>query len=110
MGLMKKPSASAFSPEITWPTPVIPDPSKYEVLLAEQLGSAVLLMLRYPECNNYEGRKILLYANTTIEALMAQGELDPHFSNSLRKLSPVARFEPTDLGLKLARECAEVIG
>jgi hypothetical protein len=51
----------------------------------------------YPDCTNYEGRKILvLYGNKA--ALLSTTHLDPHFCDGPHDLKVFARFEPTEDG------------
>ena len=79
----------------------MPDPTVFSILDFKQVGHLLLVKVRYPQATNYEGVKILLYRNTTIQELIAQGArcgIDPHFSESKDFKSPFARFEPTELG------------
>jgi hypothetical protein len=86
-----------------------PDPLNYEILHAVKAGNNLVVEVRYPDCTNYEGRKIMIYLNTTIEALVAQESIDPHFSNNKEKISPFARFEPTKNGWQTACELATTL-
>ena len=79
-----------------------PDPSNWQVIKSEQLGEYLVVMLQYPNCKNYEGKKIMVYRGITLEQLMAQKLIDPHFSDNPKYASPVARFAPTDEGWKMA--------
>ena len=79
-----------------------PDPNNYEVLAAVALRGHLAIELKYPDCTNYEGHKILVFKNTTIQELMLQKTIDPHFSNNKNFKSPFARFEPTKEGWKQA--------
>lgn len=65
---------------------------------ATGLGKFLLLEIQYPDCTNYEGRKILVFEDTALIELTRQGSIDPHFSNNPRFKSPMARFEPTAKG------------
>jgi len=78
-----------------------PDPLRWDLLEYESTGRLLLLKVRYPDCTNYEGVKILVLKGTTIERVKARKTLDPHFSPD--EFSPLARFEPTDLGWKCAK-------
>lgn len=89
---------------------VNPDPSNYEVIRSEQWGNWLLLMLRYPDCTTYEGKKVLLYKDVTFADLMRQIKIDPHFSNNDKFKSPIARFEPTERGWLLGRMVARGYG
>jgi hypothetical protein len=84
-----------------------PNPSNYRILRSEQVGSALVVEIKYPDCQNYEGHKILVFTNFSIEKLLAQKIVDPHFFKSTAKLrAPVARFEPTEQGWKYAKSFA----
>lgn len=82
-----------------------PDPSNYRILKHVQIGEYLLLELRYPDCTNYEGKKVLLFRSTYRE-LENQGVIDPHFSDNKEFISPIARFEPTSEGWRWGKELA----
>lgn len=84
-----------------------PDPRKYVIQDYKYVGKNLVLKIRYPDCNNYEGTKILVFEGCTILALREQGIIDPHFSDTKTRISPVARFEPTDRGWDWAVAFAE---
>lgn len=88
------------------PKQVNPDPSNYVILDSYEVNKNVLIKLKYLDCTNYEGVKILLYENCRLLDLMNQKLLDPHFSDNEQLYSPFARFEPTkkgwEQGVKLA--------
>lgn len=86
-----------------------PNPSNYEVLRSHQIGKNLVVELKYPDCTNYEGRKIMLYKNLTISKLLGQKLVDPHFAKGGKFRSPIARFEPTEDGWKLACAIATMI-
>lgn len=109
MGLMKKPSSSTFerpTPAQTPPAPPLPDPSRYDIRYAKQIGASLVVEVIYHDCTTFEGRKILLFACTTLRQLQQQNVIDPHFSNTTRYRSPIARFEPTPMGLALCEQTA----
>jgi hypothetical protein len=64
-------------------------------------------MIVYPGCTTYEGRKILVFENSNLFELRVRDRIDPHFSG--KSFAPVARFEPTDRGWKLARIVAAAL-
>jgi hypothetical protein len=78
-----------------------PDPLRYEILKNVSKKDLLLIKIRYLDCVNYEGNKILLYKNVTLDQLKAQKYIDPHFSESKNYHSPIARFEPTEFGWTL---------
>ena len=83
-------------------SPPNPDPKNYTILLSNQREHYLIITIQYPDCSNYEGKKILLYEGTTINKLKEQGSIDPHFSENKEYASPIARFEPTERGASLA--------
>jgi hypothetical protein len=74
-----------------------PNPNDYTSLKIETLGHLILL-LQYGGCTNYEGKKILVFKDTSLETLFNQKMIDPHFSDSSKYVHPFARFAPTDEG------------
>jgi len=89
-----------------------PRADKYVINKALHVNNHLILIITYENCNNYEGKKILLYKNTDINNLLLTNKhlIDPHFSDNKKFISPFARFEPTDEGLKAAIETAKQIG
>jgi len=80
-----------------------PDPTNYEILKSIYVNGYLLLSVKYPDSDNYEGKKLLLFdKNITVTQLKKQGMIDPHFSDNKEMLSPIARFEPTPRGWKMA--------
>jgi hypothetical protein len=90
------------------PNPFNPDPRNFLVERIEHkdMGRHIVILVKYPDCNNYEGRKILVFNGLTLEELVNLEILDPHFSSEKPELSPIARFVPTKLGWKMAVEFA----
>lgn len=86
-----------------------PDPLKWIIRESVAVGKHLVLHINYPDCTNYEGDKILVYRNTTIEQLLIQKTIDPHFSYNKKFISPFARFEPTQYGWECAVELVESI-
>ena len=75
----------------------------------QQFGKNLVVELKYPDCTNYEGRKIMVYKNLTISKLLGAKLVDPHFAKGGKFRSPIARFEPTEDGWKLACAIATMI-
>ena len=86
-----------------------PKPENYIILNYYIEGRFLLLLVNYPDCKNYEGNKILLYENTDLEDIKRQGSIDPHFSNNIKKHSPIARFVPTLTGWDMAQKLIRVL-
>lgn len=78
-----------------------PDPKKFEILESGFTGDFTIIRIKYPDCENFEGEKILVYEGFVLRELMQLKEIDPHFCDG-DHLSPVARFRPTEEGLRLA--------
>ncbi len=77
-----------------------PNPRNFQILEAGMNEAFTILKVKYPDCKNYEGMKILVYKGHVLKELVRQAELDPHFCD--KHLSPIARFAPTEEGIKLA--------
>ncbi len=80
-----------------------PNPARFKLLRVERAKRFVVALVEYPDSLNYEGRKILVFENTTVAEVKSQKTLDPHFCDSGRHLSPVARFVPSGKGWKYAK-------
>lgn len=84
-----------------------PNPERFTIINWHQNGNFLILLVNYPDCTNYEGNKILLYKGCYMEDLIGQGSIDPHFSNNPKKISPIARFVPTQAGWDMAVKLIE---
>lgn len=79
-----------------------PDPTNYQIIKAEEVNGYLIVKIKYPNCTNYEGEKILVYKNMTLIKLVNQKVIDPHFFNDKTFASPVARFVPTQEGWEMS--------
>lgn len=81
-----------------------PDPSRWKLINKVEFENSYVLMVRYLDCMNFEGVKIMVYRGK----YQYRDELDPHFEDS--EMSPIARFKPTeyewavDFASKLSKE------
>ena len=92
------------------PPPGNPDPNNYQLVKAEEKNGYLVVMIKYPDCTNYEGNKILVFKDLTLLQLVNQKLIDPHFFPANKKFkSPVARFVPTDEGWNMALALTEVL-
>lgn len=107
MGLFKRRSWSTY--EKTPPEIPNPDPKNFQVKRYVMVGDGLVVEVHYPNCTNYEGRKVLVYAGVTIGDLLRQGSIDPHFCEGSAYHSPIARFEPTENGWELATHVAGLV-
>jgi hypothetical protein len=83
-----------------------PNPRNFEIIKLKEIGKFTIAEIKYPDCNNYEGHKILLFYNVREETIRNYDFLDPHFCDNKKHLSPIARFDP-EIGWKMAKFFAE---
>jgi hypothetical protein len=83
------------------PKPPEPNAKKFEVLEAKSVNGWTVAVIHYPGCTTYEGKKCLVFACPP-GVVKRQELLDPHFLEREDRLSPIARFEPTERGIDLA--------
>lgn len=77
-----------------------PNPNNYKILRHKTVGKFLLIEIKYLDCTNYEGRKIIVF-ECSLKDLKEQKLIDPHFSDNENFISPTARFQPTEQGWKL---------
>lgn len=82
------------------PLPTDPRPEVFKIISLKQIGKCVLGIVNYPHATNFEGDKILVWGNATVEEVRALRVIDPHF---LKDSKIIARFRPTGEGYKLAK-------
>ena len=78
------------------PHPNDPDPSLFIIMHVEQIGSCVLAIIKYPNCTNFEGEKVIVWKDRTVSEIQEMVSIDPHFNETDKTL--VARFIPTGVG------------
>ena len=81
-----------------------PNPSNYKIIRYRSIAGNCMVELEYPDCTNYEGRKILIFKNVKFKPLREQGLIDPHFSDNGKYLHPFMRIEPTNDGWEMGVE------
>jgi hypothetical protein len=74
-----------------------PNPANYSIIRSEVVNGYLIIELKYHDCTNYEGKKIMVY-ECALGDLLKQKLIDPHFCDSKKYFSPIARFEPTERG------------
>ena len=78
-----------------------PDPINFKILNIYDEGY-IAILIKYPDCTNYEGNKILVFDNTIkIKNIINLKKIDPHFCDG-GHIPPIARFEPTERGWSMA--------
>ncbi len=80
----------------------VADPNHFNITRVRQVGKFVIAEIKYPNCTNYEGKKILVYKDADQEEIFRERRLDPHFCKNSSCRSPIARFEPTARGWEMA--------
>src|SRR5262245_35821448 len=86
-----------------------PDPKNFSILRTRIIGTFLIAKISYPDCKNYEGKKILVFSDTRRSELLKAKSLDPHFCEG-EHLSPIARFEPTKKGWEMAVLMCKAVG
>lgn len=78
----------------------LPNPraDNYRIIKYREFDNSVVVKIKYLDCTNYEGIKILYFDNCKLKDLKRQKLIDPHFSENKDFISPTARFEPTRFG------------
>lgn len=82
-----------------------PNPSNFKMLRRVDKGNISLIEVRFENCINYEGNKIIVMDKLQLEESIRTNNLDPHFSNKGQTV--IARFEPTIKGWEMAKEFIE---
>jgi hypothetical protein len=76
-----------------------PKPNNYKIVKELQIKDYLIIQIKYLDCTNYEGNKILVFRSTLKNILNRnKGLIDPHFSDNKKFISPIARFRPTSIG------------
>ena len=102
-------SCSRLSTELAR-RPSNPDPKNYRVIDIMQVEGCVIARVVYPNCQDYERNKILVYEKKdhgylrrcNLSRSGLRPPLDPHFCDSKEHPSPIARFQPGLKGLRMA--------
>ena len=84
-----------------------PNPKNFTIIETKTIFNKfvpyTIVLIQYHNCNNYEGRKILVYEDATTNEIINTKIIDPHFSenNNLGK-KLIARFVPAEEGMWMA--------
>ena len=79
-----------------------PNPRNFQIQRIEKYKEFLITVVKYPDCTNYEGVKIMVFKNVSEDQLKNAISLDPHFCDNKLCISPIARFEPTQIGWNMA--------
>lgn len=80
-----------------------PSPDRWMLLDKAEFANGHVLKVRYYDCTNYEGQKVMVYRGPYVE----RSRLDPHFQPS--GAAPVARFRPDAEGWGMACALAKTL-
>ena len=97
-------STSGSTPTSAPPLPN-PNPSNFKIRRMYREYNYLVVELQYPDCTNYEGRKILVFRGVSKQELRKLKRVDPHFCDG-KHSSPIARFAPTVEGWRDAKAYA----
>lgn len=101
--------------QYTPPEPKTPDAEKYSIETAVQVGTNLVLKVKYPNCSScaYEGSKVMVFLNVQALAALKWKRIDPHFRAPKLKCldteapSPDARFPASAEGWNDALDYAK---
>ena len=85
-----------------------PDPRNWIIKDIEVRNNFTIAYINYPNCDNFEGNKILVFKGDVSNEILNSSVLDPHFCDG-NHLSPIARFIPTAYGLDLAIKLTKIL-
>jgi hypothetical protein len=101
-------SSDYNKPPVTINPSPSPNPNNYDIIGHLESNGWLLIKIKYLDCTNYEGMKILLFKDVTVMDLLKQKSIDPHFSENKKYKSPFARFEPTESGWFAAKSLMKI--
>lgn len=82
-----------------------PDPTRFKIKKIKAYKRFICVFINYEEAINYEGNKIIVLKDSTVDEIKSLKEIDPHF---WEKGKVIARFEPTEEGWKDATLYARI--
>lgn len=82
-----------------------PIPTLFNIISTHYVNGYTVAVVMYPNCTNFEGKKVLVYEGNIIDELKNAKSVDPHFFDE--PLSPIARFSPNINGFKALRKMLE---
>jgi hypothetical protein len=98
-------SSKSVNTGISYSTDTTPEPNphNWKILEIYVYKNSHILVVEYPNCTNFEGKKVLIIKGKFQEKKV----LDPHFSEDFPEL--IARFRPTNEGIKMAMDFANLL-
>lgn len=90
-----------FDTKMVAPVAPNPDPYRFNIIQQEVVKGKSILLVKYDGCTTFGGHKLLLLKRKWKKDM----KLDPHLLGNDHIV--MARFEPNEQGLTLARICAQ---
>ena len=76
-----------------------PKPNNFNIVRLYETKNAICAWLNYPNSPNFEGNKIIVFEEISVNDLKKLEEIDPHFCDKHNHpYKIIARFRPTDQG------------
>ena len=85
-----------------------PNPKNYEINHTLSYKEYVIVDITYPDCDNFEGRKIILMDKDVFDNCSQKNVFDPHFCEN-NDFCPLARFKPTRKGWLMAIKLLKIL-
>lgn len=85
-----------------------PDPNDFKILSLDEVEGHSIVIVKYHDCINYKGIKLLFFKNTSNAIIKDLDTLNPHFLEE-KGVFPFARFEPTEDGIRAAVALASLL-
>lgn len=97
--------SSSFSEGYSRKSEIEPNPKLFEIKEISEINGHLVAIVLYPNCINFEGKKVLVFKDMKKNELKKIKFLDPHFSEV--GIAPFARFQPTEKGIEAAKKLCE---
>lgn len=78
-----------------------PNPKNFSLIRVYIENNLAIVEAEYPDCTNFEGKKIMVFPESSLLKIEHRAELDPHFCENC-DLGLIARFAPTAAGWRHA--------
>lgn len=88
----------------------VPNYQRFRILEVYSCGDHIVAKIKYEDCLRYRGIKLLVYQDVNESQIRSASYIDPYFTHKYSELlTPIASFEPTELGLQLAIATAKTL-
>ena len=79
------------------------------IIRTEQINNNLVALIQFDGVQAFDGCKILIYKDCDISKLNGYHDINPNFDDNVTRLSPIAKFEPSEDGWNLACSTAYTI-